>query len=250
MSKSSQKFLKSPVIKREGPIDKIKLKFQTERLYINKICLKGYKLEKYIAEGGYGLVYQACDTENKCNYAIKIQPLYFNNETRIDDWLREVKLTGILNIEHDIGPKFIGAWLCEEDQVGIIISELWDGQLDNFVCPPKYLIEKLQKQIDIINNLGYVHGDIRPRNILVKKNKENEIIDVTLTDFGTVNTPEQWKQDEKDYGFIKSYYNDHFDMDSESYDYYKDNKITLKDVIKDPFHFDKALIYYFNKYCK
>jgi|SRR5579862_2424402 len=250
MSKKSQKYLKSPVSKRQKNANIVELRFKGEEdgILIHEICLKGYNLEKYLAEGGYGTVYQACDMEKKCDYVIKIQKLDFNNEPKMDDWLREVKMTGILSIEHDIGPKFLGAWLCEQDEVGIIVSELWDGRL--YDCPPRYLIEKLQAQIDKINELGYVHGDILSKNILVKKDVDGKIVDATLTDFGTVATAKQWKEDEKDYGFITDFYKYHTDLVNETREYYLDNQITKKDVIKNPLHFDKALMYFFNKHCK
>lgn len=249
MSKKSPKVLRSPVTIRETVFDAFGVRFQgdEEGIMLHKICLKGYKLKKYIAEGSYGVVYQACDMKKTCNYVVKIQQLDFHDETKMDDWLRETEITGMLSMKYDIGPKFLGAWLCEQDQVGIIVSELWDGTL--FGCPSKELINKLQQQIDTINNLGYVHGDILPKNILVKKDSKGKIIDITLTDFGTVNTVKQWKKDEKNYGYLETFYEYHTNSQNVTKFYYKDNRIKLADVIENPMYLDKSLMYYFDKFC-
>jgi serine/threonine protein kinase len=251
MSKSpkrSPKFLKSPVIERDTVNIRLNFHRSPYDITINEKCLKGYELKKYLAEGAFGIVYQACNMEKKCNYAIKFQQLDFGDEANVDNWLREIKITGMLSIEHEIGPKFLGAWLCLRDQVGIIVSELWDGQLVVEDCPSKHLIDKLQKQIDKINDLGYVHGDILQKNILVKKDKEGKIIDLTLTDFGSVKTIKEWKKEQKEIKLIKIYYDYHLSF-KPTRDYYEDNQIILEDVIENPLYLDRALMYYFNKYC-
>jgi len=246
--KRSPRFLTSPVTKRSYT-DPIALQFRNNKygMIIQKICLKGYELKKYLAEGSYGVVYQACDTEQNCNYVMKIQQFSLEDKTKTDDWLREVRMNGILSIEHDIGPKFLGAWYCEQDLVGIIVSELWDGQL--FGCPSRELIDKLQKQIDTINELGYVHGDILQKNILVKKDNKGKIIDLTLTDFGSVKTIKEWKKDQENIGLITDFYRYHLSY-KPTRDYYEDNQIILEDVIENPPYLDRSLMYYFNKYCK
>lgn len=58
----------------------IKLSFEVykEGIIIEKICLKGYKLKKYIAEDGYATVHQACSIKKDRNYVVKIQKFDFH----------------------------------------------------------------------------------------------------------------------------------------------------------------------------
>lgn len=243
--------LQSPVTQRMGRKKYVGIthKGVEDSMIIHKVCLKGYKFKKYLAEGNYGVVYQACDAKKNCNYVIKIQYVDPNNKVKMSEWLNEIKLTGILSIKYDIGPKFLGAWLCQEDELGIIVAELWDGNLIGS-CPSKCFINKLENQIEIINELGYVHGDVFGRNILVKKDNKGTIADITLTDFGLMQTFEGWKEDEKNYGVIEQFYKIYTDNEATTKFYFKDHKISLKDVIEDPTHFDKAYIYYLRNYCK
>ncbi len=145
---------------------------------------------------------------------------------------------------YNIGAKFVGAWFCQDDYVGIIISELWSGELllDDDECLPDDLVDKLSNQVKVIHNLGLVHGDILPKNILIKRNTDGIIIDATITDFGSVSTTEDWKTNKDITSQIKTYYDYHNQFPNMSM-FYTDNNITLKQVVEDPTLLDDALIY-------
>lgn len=214
---------------------------------IKTICLHGYQLQKYIAEGTYGVVYKTCAIDGNCNYVIKIQKFDSKDSDNINDWHKEVKLTKLLN-EHNIGAKIAGSWLCDKE--GFIVSELWDGDLKNYECPPRNLVRKLKTEIETLHGLGYVHGDILPKNILVKRDQRGRIIDATLSDFGTVDTPQNWKKSEKEFGWIETFYDYHInDSHPFNFHYYKNNRISLSNVIDNPSHLDMDLIYYFENFC-
>lgn len=223
---------------------------------IAKICLDGYNLTKYLAEGTYGVVFKTgCDIKGDCKYVIKIQILD-DDEELIRGWEKEAMLVKLLSKKYNIGAGLIGAWRCG-NETGLIVTELWDGdlQLDtqpnvNPSCITKKLINKLKTQIKTLHDIGYVHGDILPKNILVKKNNQGVVTDVTLSDFGSVNTPQGWRDEEVPgpESWIEIWYGYHLNHPFLE-EYYEDNNITLKDVIKNPALLDFDLIYYFEKYC-
>lgn len=169
----------------------------------------------YIYEGQFGVVYRVCNIDNDCNYVMKVQRLGaftkgkndINLEPKVksdlDDWTTEVNVTIEFN-KYGVGAKLASAWLCENefenpdgsikrDLLGIMVSEKWDGNMENQPCLSRELLDKLENQVNIIHKLGYVHMDIYPKNILCKKNWFGTITDVTLTDFGWVRPIEMVK---------------------------------------------------------
>jgi hypothetical protein len=216
----------------------------------------------YVYEGTYGIVYQACDADKNCNYVIKVQTL--GDESDIIEWRKEVELNIKFN-EYDIGPKIAAAWICNDERqkqiFGIFAAEIWDGNLgagDVDKCPPTHLINKLETQIKTIHKLGYVHGDIMPKNVLIRKDKNGTITDVTITDFGTVDTPAAWKRKERESNWIGIFYDYHTrfppHIDNEGHGflwpYYKSSYITLDDLRKDPKLMDNDILYYLRNKCK
>ena len=221
---------------------------------IHKICMKGYDLKKWLSTGSYGAVYQACETEHNCNYVVKIQDLSFPgypsivDPDRKEEWEREWKTSEMLYKKYNIGSKFVGFGFCEDDNIGIIISELWSGSLagkgEQSPCISKKLTDKLEKEIEIIGSLGLVHGDILPKNVLVRKDKDGHITDATLTDFGTVDTALAWQgKDMNGEPQIKVFY-DYQNRDVNDKHYYNHNKITLSQVMSNPKLLDQSFIYY------
>ena len=216
----------------------------------------------YVYEGTYGIVYQACDADKNCDYVIKVQIL--EHESDIIDWRKEVELNIKFN-EYDIGPKIASAWICNDERqqqiFGIFAAEIWDDNLGTEEvekCPPKHLIDKLETQIKTIHKLGYVHGDIMPKNVLVRKDRNGDIIDLTITDFGTVDTPIAWKRKDGEYNWIRTFYDYHayFPYGVESgqhgflWPYYQNSYITLDDLRKDPGLMDNDILYYLRNKCK
>ena len=224
---------------------KIKIKVgKGKDMDMHKICLNGYELQNFLAGGTFGAVYKSCSPDGDCNYVVKIQDL--NDSDRKVEWETEVETTKLLD-SYNIGSKFIGAWFCDEDKIGFIVSELWSGSLapegEIAPCLPTKLIDKLMKEIKTINELKLVHGDILPKNVLVKKDYRGNIIDATVTDFGSVQSIKQWKKDQDSFGWINTMYRYHLD-DPNLRSFYKDGGIRLQDIIADPKLLDKPLIYY------
>lgn len=226
----------------------------------------------YISEGTYGVVYKACiDTD--CNYIIKIQNMgTFTRDSKgnievrpnvqqaIADWKKEVDLTITFN-KHGIGSKITDAWLCANETMegskvkkelfGIFAAEKWDGELKDDDCPSREIIEKLENQVKIIHGMGLVHGDIFPKNVLVKRNWFGTVIDATLSDFGTVDTKENWMSS---YDDMITFYEYHtISYRHITANYYEEgkngHKIYQKDVLNDPSLMDYDMIFYYKKKC-
>ena len=233
-------------------------------------CMDGYTLKNFLAEGGYGVVSHVCDIKGKCQYAMKFQNI--KDQGQRTRWEQEIALTKKLSVRFNIGPKFVGSWTCPKEDIGVIVTELWDGQLPP-ECITRGLINKLKTQIQdmhtVFTNPPYkrpgsrpedddyvVHGDIFEKNILIKKDSSGNIIDVTLTDFGVLQSKREWKTKTftDDQGRTRSYldgwFNDYVKKHPYIMEYYNDNHLTFKDVERDPSIMDNALVYYLEKHCR
>jgi len=210
---------------------------------IPKKCLEGYLLKKFIFEGAYGVVYQSCDITNDCRYAMKMQEIADEEAAR--DWRREINHMKILSENYNIGPKFIGAWTCNADNIGMTVTELWDGVLKAKECPPINIRNKIKDQISKLHDLGLIHGDILEKNILVRRDKNDDVVDATLTDFGFLTDPDEWKNN---IDFLHNVYNYHMKYPSTKL-YYLTENLDFDDIYDDPYHLDQGLIYFWNEKC-
>jgi tRNA A-37 threonylcarbamoyl transferase component Bud32 len=224
-----------------------KVRAENFKAKISKTCLHGYDVMALLGSGTFGVVHQACDIDQNCNYAIKMQSIESDStdgediSPELERWRSEAKITEMFSEMYGIGPKFVAFWECED--IGFIVTDRWDGSLKKGERLTPDQIAKLEVQLRTLNDNGWVHSDALEKNILVKRNRTKEITDVTLTDFGLTKTIAEWMSPtvdpplEKMYTyFIHPYNNTRF--------YFKDLGITLADVKGDPTHLDKALIYY------
>lgn len=199
-------------------------------------CMKGFEIKDLIGKGGYGSVSRGCHIQGGCDYALKTMIV---EEDNLDEFQKESYYAKLFS-DNNIGPKFFGAWVCKNEFLGIIVSELWDGSLKKGERIPKYKVLMLKDKIDRMHKLGYVHTDILEKNVLVKRNHEGTVLDIVLTDFGLANTFEHFINDPK---WVKRLYDYHM-LHPSSKKYFVNKNISLKDVQKDPRHLDYSLIYH------
>ena len=214
------------------------IKGKGEFIHLPQVCLRGYQLKKVLGRGTFGTVANAC-FDGSCKYAVKIIK-------RGPDVEREINITKKLWEKYQIGPRFYDSWDCGDRHV--IVTDMWDGDLPKNVCPPDHILKKLCKQIQRMHDAGYVHGDILEKNILIKT-VGKEIVDTTLADFGTVRSIEDWLMLEEKKGEIMKFHMYHFDPRNDLTDYYKENNVSLEDVLKDPRHLDKDMMWKLYKVC-
>lgn len=209
--------------------------------------LKNYYLKELIGSGTAGLVYSAVNQTDSKNYAIKLENLYIdknslkniNNYENVknniyQEFYKEVNITKVFN-DNNIGPKFFDSWINNELEIGIIVTELWDTTLKlyNSCNIPENIINKLRQEIEKIHSIGYIHYDIKKDNILIKINDNDEITDITITDFNLTE-----KIINKSSITTKELYDYHSKYAPDFY-----TQLSIADFDKNPILFDYGLIY-------
>jgi len=159
--------------------------------------VQNYKYEKELGIGISSFVSLVQNKNNNQHYALKclrlrkrilkqdIPNIYINLEffsvISKNDFNNEVNLHILLNTKN-IGPKLYTFWI--ENGFGYMLLEVWDRCLSFNDILSEDLSVKLQNQLTEFHKCGYLHLDIKLDNVLVKIDDKNEIIDLTLTDFG------------------------------------------------------------------
>lgn len=160
------------------------------------MCLDGYEITRLLGEGGFGVVFHAKNPLNpKKEYALKFQLL--NKKHLVESWKKEVDIIKLF-AARGVGPAFFGAWRCDDAQAGIIVNDLWDGELQRSYPLETWHIDHLEAQLRTIHSLGYVHGDLFPKNVLVRYTTPGDplsgITHVTVADFGLTARREAFKE--------------------------------------------------------
>jgi len=107
--------------------------------------------------------------------------LNFSSVLSKSDFNDEVRLHTLFNSKN-VGPILYASWI--ENGLGYMVLEVWDRHLENGETLTEKEYSKIKNQIQTIHKCGYLHLDIKSDNILVKLDQNNEIIDITITDFG------------------------------------------------------------------
>ena len=208
-------------------------------------CMKGYELKKFLSAGSYGSVYHACDPEANCMYVMKFQEA---NAT----FFKELEIARKLS-KLNVGPKLIGGWKCEARNVGIMVTEKWDGSMEerDFDNIPTRLLTKLRKQIKIMHDNNLIHSDINHRNILVKRDKSGKLTDITLNDFGITKylnemVPDANESDDKIWEKLEwadRLYAYHLET-PHHFEYFDFLDPSFQEIVDNPQHLDKAFLHY------
>ena len=196
-------------------ISKSKESFEIKHKFYNYPygCFDDYVVADYIASGYYANIYHACkgseDCEQckinkKCKYIIKIIPVIvqrhyedkisniekqIDNEIEISIWAGKNNLGPII---YKTGSCVLQEGLNDKIEVKYIIMEKLDSELSFYIEKYKKKInfESLfQKLKDIASKLDenkYIHGDIKPSNIMLNydSNDINNITKLVFIDFG------------------------------------------------------------------
>ena len=92
----------------------------------------------------------------------------------------------------------------------------------------------MRNQIKKIHELGYIHYDITPANILIKKDSQGKIIDIALTDFGLTRKKTDILNVDQ-----KQHYNFHKNNNPEFYE-----QVSFDLIQKYPILYDYSFLYY------
>ncbi len=145
--------------------------------------IEGYRLERCIGQGGYGVVYEAIDKMGR-HCALKLlEPLPRGNWYQ---WLEEARLLAKLHDPHIVHVYQAGLLL---DGRAYVVMELFGKSLrevlkPDFPCHLELCIQLIEQVLCALvaaQKRRIVHGDIKEDNILVNPQTH----EIRLCDFGT-----------------------------------------------------------------
>jgi non-specific serine/threonine protein kinase len=144
-----------------------------------------YEIRSQIGAGGMGEVYLAYDTKLDRNVALKIlPPKLAEDKDRMSRFVREAKLASALNHPNILTIHEIG----ETDGMHFIATEFIEGetltaQLQRESPSLKSILEialQVASALDVAHRAGIVHRDIKPDNIMVRRDGIVKVLDFGL----------------------------------------------------------------------
>lgn len=146
-----------------------------------------YVIEEFLARGGMGEVYRARHSDHGTQHAIKvIVPALARNETVVQLFIREAG--ALERINNDAIVRYQG-FLRDETGARYLVMEFVDGEPLGTVLRQRRLepeevlalLDRLGNGLAAAHELGIVHRDISPENIIVPR---GDIRRAKLIDFG------------------------------------------------------------------
>jgi serine/threonine protein kinase len=133
-----------------------------------------YRLERLIAEGGFGQVWRATDTALQRAVAVKVTTLECVREARRVARLRHPGIVSVHDVGHEGGHCFIVFDLVEGTDLALRIQEYRPGWEE-----AARTVAEVAGHLQYAHEKGFVHRDIKPANILL--DEEGRPV---LADFG------------------------------------------------------------------
>jgi serine/threonine protein kinase len=133
-----------------------------------------YRLERLIAEGGFGQVWRATDTALERPVAVKVTTVECVSEARRVARLRHHGIVAVHDVGHEAGLCFIVFDLVEGTDLARRIQERpcgWDEAAR--------LVAEVAGHLHYAHEKGFIHRDIKPSNILLDEKGRP-----VLADFG------------------------------------------------------------------
>jgi len=139
------------------------------------------KSEKQLGEGSYGTVYQACQNST-CSYVGKVIRFDFRYDKKFvwNVFFAEAKITQYAGLK-GFGIPVHKYYLCDEGKKGVIISDRFDGDLDDLTLTEPQLM-KVLRMIHKMHQHGILHRDLFPKNVMFKQSGED--LEFRIIDFG------------------------------------------------------------------
>lgn len=117
-------------------------------------------------------IFSQCDNEPYNHTMFKNKKAmstdYFNHEVKQLEALADINMA----------PKLYKSWICEKYDVhyGFIVMEKYDCSLKDIIVKRKLSYDEesmVDKMIEKLHNMGYVHGDLKPSNMGVRLSEKN-----------------------------------------------------------------------------
>ncbi len=148
-----------------------------------------YLLVRALGEGAMGAVYQAHDPTLKRNVAIKLMRRDLGDDDEfIEKFLHEAQALAALNHRN-----VAQIYRCGKDagRPYIVMELVYGGRLDEWMKDGGPLDEELMLHVAIdvaqglkaAGDIGMVHGDVKPQNILFDKDHTAKVVDFGLARF-------------------------------------------------------------------
>jgi eukaryotic-like serine/threonine-protein kinase len=149
-----------------------------------------YRLQRHIATGGMGQVWEGLDTRLGRQVAIKVLKAEFSSDPEfIERFRAEARTVAMLNHPGIAGVYDYGETdLDGEGRTAYLVMELVNGEPLNTVLKRTGslslrhsldMLEQTGRALQVAHNAGLVHRDVKPGNILITPTGQ-----VKLTDFG------------------------------------------------------------------
>jgi serine/threonine protein kinase len=157
---------------------------------INQNKLRNYILEEILGEGGFGVTYRAIDEKNN-PVAIKMLKLkgivsakaakYEELFRKEAEFLSQCNHPSIVQVK-DLFQEDSGCYMVMEYVEGIDLASLVEENGPLSESQALFYIYQIGEALNVIHQQGFLHRDIKPLNILIRKNSS----DAVLIDFGFV----------------------------------------------------------------
>lgn len=215
--------------------------------WVSSRCIRDYVLGKELGSGTTGTVYAVSESPKRRRLFDDLLPSEHTWVVKVqlapsgdnDAYHEELRLARLFS-ELGVAPRVHDDWECEN--VGFIVMDRWDGSMEDQRVRhlPRALVYKLRSMIQRIHEAGYVHGDIMPKNVLVRLNDLGQPIDVALADFGLTQTPDDWRENRDFLQTMWDYYTD--EANTVTRRWFDKEGITVDDLMEDPRLLDRALV--------
>lgn len=151
--------------------------------------LANFLLIEPLGAGGMGMVYKALDQSLGRFVAIKVMKKSFGDDEEFNQqFRREAQAAAALNHPNIVQIYSFGQ---EKGQPYIVMELVCGGRLDKLIAGGVQLDEEqaLRIHIDVARGLhaasdvGLIHGDVKPENIMFGQNGEAKVVDFGLASF-------------------------------------------------------------------
>lgn len=166
---------------------------------MSKFETSNFEIFDELGRGAEGIVYKALMKSTNQAVAIKIVKLEKNKKINnvsklIDQVNKELEILSLFDHPNIIGyygtlfnkkEVWLISELCEMGSLSNIINEYFINGLENEILTSviiKYILEGLK----YIHNSGYIHRDIKGKNILLKRNGEIKICDFGISNIRAI----------------------------------------------------------------
>lgn len=151
--------------------------------------LGGFLLVEMLGKGGMGAVYRGRDTSLDRWVAVKVMLTTLgSNREFVETFRREAQAAAALNHPNVVQIYSFGV---EHSQPYMVMELLEGGRMDQMIAKGEPLNEALvfkmatdvAEGLNAAANIGLIHGDVKPENILIDSNGTAKIVDFGLARF-------------------------------------------------------------------